>query len=545
MNIIKYVCSRALSESRRKIYYNSPSRRVVPAQIVSGAYPGEYYQYGNYVTFPGQTLSATPGIWEDDEGTPIVTGEWVDWYGNPVGEKNQYNFTVPLSTPVNIGYIYIWRETVTQGTLSAEWYDFHIQVISEPGPPTYYGTTTPISGTHYPGEIVIKPTYRWGSSYLNIETSGEWYKNDEPTGVSTDTYSDTQNGDTLFWRESAFDGINYGFSNGKPSSWESLSAYDWYGKFLVDSTLYDSISDIKNQIDTRIDDLSGGKLHMKRFSVKDHANSVYEWNPDGWFYDIRDQLTGASAYKTGIIRGPEDSGGILITPRHLLFCEHSRPWAGGTWPVNYNDTRNMTHRFVLEDNSVVDCVQIHQAASKTADLCVAVLDKNVEELGVHVCPIMPYDRLEWETILPLSKEQLSSFPLFAISQGYNTNIINEPWSLPVSDYDYPDHDVLVYIVDWHNKRQNINTRVPPVSTYMPFNYAVYQGDSGTPAFVLVNGTVYLYCILTTVWAGRIAAQYIDEINSLIIQADQNAINMGRLDSPTGYTVSRAPNPFSP
>jgi hypothetical protein len=170
---------------------------------------------------------------------------------------------------------------------------------------------------------------------------------------------------------------------------------------------------------------------------------------------------------------------------------------------------------------------------------VATLDRDVEALGVSVMPISPLTYREMNTLTDaISGDHL---PVFSISQGYNAG--NEPWFRPASDYPFPNHDVLCYIKDYKDLFTFSGGVLPMTTPYRPFNFAVYDGDSGSPAFILLNGQVYLYTILTVIWAGPYIGRYIDEINTAIAQSDANAIEIGRLDAPTGYTVARAPMPL--
>jgi hypothetical protein len=284
---------------------------------------------------------------------------------------------------------------------------------------------------------------------------------------------------------------------------------------------------------------------MRVFSSKNHDTSTYVHNTAMWLHDLRGQLSGRAIHKGGMMLDrPEDGGGILITPRHLLYCAHFYPHAANTWGANLNDSRPATIRFLLANNTVVEAVQIHQQPVTTSeggyiDLVVATLDRDVAELGVHVMPICPYDRRFFDTVL---RAGAPSLPVFSVSQGYESTTSQQPWSQPVSDYPYPDHDVLCYIIDWHNKRQNASNPAIEPLTYQHFNFAVYQGDSGSPSFFILGGTIYLHMILTHVWSGPFVADYINEINNAIAQADAKAISLGRLDSPTGLTVSMAPQP---
>ena len=73
-----------------------------------------------------------------------------------------------------------------------------------------------------------------------------------------------------------------------------------------------------------------------------------------------------------------------------------------------------------------------------------------------------------------------------------------------------------------------------------FTYGVWNGDSGTPQFKVLDGEVIVSGIISgdssdtypkggTTWAQR--------LNGMIAAADANAISLGRMTNPTGYTVT--------
>ena len=525
------VHSSAGIRSRRR--FMDPPPQIVTLPVIAGhlnSHPTYGYQ-ARYVC-PGMVLTATPGTWEDPGGTPTVVGVWVDWNDEPVLAPGVTVLTVP---EIEFGG-YFWRETATQNNVSRTHWTDMVEVIPLPAAPVINGTTTPITGSHDAGATITKPTYAWYSP-LAVTTAGQWIKNGVATGVSASTYSDTVEGDVMMWQETAMDQTGQSSiptTGVWPGGEASQNLFGW-GQFFVSNIIDDTAAALKAGIDSRISGKAGGSANMKLFSVKNHATSSYTYNPDCWAYDLRQQLSGRAIYKGGMNSGrSEDYGGVLITPRHLLYCEHAFPHAENTW---IQPSGPCVVRFILPNGTVVEAIQIHQQRVANADLCVATLDRDVQALGVSVMPILPFSYLEWNTIQGASG---TTFPVFSISQGYNAG--NEPWSQPVADYPFPDHDVLCYIVDLKNMRQDAGTAVPPVTTYLPFNFAVYDGDSGTAAFALINDTVYLFQITTTNWGGPFVGINIAGINAAIVGADANAIALGRLTVPTGHTVALAPKP---
>jgi hypothetical protein len=200
---------------------------------------------------------------------------------------------------------------------------------------------------------------------------------------------------------------------------------------------------------------------------------------------------------------------------------------------------------VLADNSVVNAVQLAQTmqgvASSTPgfislvgqtdlfggaltiiDLCVAVLDLDMDAEGAHVVPIPAVrSRAESDAIFQ------PGTPLFAVSQGAGRSTNSTP-PVPISDYPRT-HKAMHYV------RQLGQTAVSP---YDAVDYQVWDGDSGTPTFLLHRGVVYLDRILThSPWGGWRVGAYVPQLNQMIAAADAGAIALGRLTEPTGLTVT--------
>ena len=317
---------------------------------------------------------------------------------------------------------------------------------------------------------------------------------------------------------------------------------------------------------------AGGALNMNIFSAKDHDAGIYVRNANMWLHQYRQQISGAVVYKGGMsTERPEDYGGVLITPRHVLYCNHAHPHAANTWGPNLNDSRPTTIRFVLGDNTVVNSIQLHQVQVRgvgfnvTYDLCVAVLDRDVQAEGVQVVPMYNNIHEQGRNIPWLTGTNPGYRYKFAISQGslgvqdgggsrplarlpltipaetasqYQENMCHifsmyrfddtvlgdGPKALP-TDYYYAGTYTLTF--------GGVST--PLIAAPSQFVYNPYKGDSGTPGFMLYRDTVYLNRIVGG--HGEFDTAALEAINIAIIEADDLAISLNRLPVRTGHTVS--------
>jgi len=288
---------------------------------------------------------------------------------------------------------------------------------------------------------------------------------------------------------------------------------------------------------SRGEEMPSGAAGMRLFAKFDHAAETYVRNPDLWAQDLVKGLTGVVIYNDHSI---ESYGGVLITPRHLLFCAHAHPHAAGTWPVN-PERAGAEHRFVTMDGRLVKSTQIHQAKSHansrlpemgSVDLCVALLDRDLEAEGLHVVPFFPPVSVSaHKAAMEQARETGEPFAFFGVSQGVGRRTQSVPPE-PIGDYPR-EHARMVYIKDRTDMTQSRGELGP----FAAWDYRVWDGDSGTPAFLLLNGEPHLWMILTTAPGnGPVVGDHIDHINRLIAIADENAIAEGRLEEPTGYHV---------
>ena len=254
-------------------------------------------------------------------------------------------------------------------------------------------------------------------------------------------------------------------------------------------------------VTSRVDGKTPSDSTRHVFSSKDHAIPSYVRNANLWCADLVPQLTGCAAWKT---YWNETLGGVMITRRHILFCQHQHP----KWDQPPAGT---LIRFVKVDGTVVERTLIANVdAPNNVDLCVGLLDQDVPE-GIHVVPIMP-------PFSAIQKGQLGELkvPDLAVSQAGSLS--------PGVSNESRVYSGIIY--------QNLSIPPPPLSDWLHF---IYPGDSGTPRFLVTTSGLCLYMLT----GASSVNDNISLINSLISACDASAMARGVLAEPTGKTVTVA------
>jgi hypothetical protein len=283
--------------------------------------------------------------------------------------------------------------------------------------------------------------------------------------------------------------------------------------------------------------MPNGAAGMNLYASFDHEAKTYTRNPDLWAQNLVSHLTGVALYNDF---AQESYGGVLITPRHLLFCAHAHPHAHQTWGPNPNRP-SPVHRFLTTAGRLVESTQLHQAQSfgtsllpdlESVDLCVAVLDRDLEAEGLKVLPVFPnVSDGDVSAAMKWANQENQPFAFIGVSQGTTRPTNSEPPE-PIAKYPRK-HQRMCYIKD---NRDPANSR-PERGPFADWNYQVWDGDSGTATFLLLKSVPHLWMILTTAPGnGPRVGSHIDHVNALIAAADQNAVLLGRLEKPTGYTL---------
>ena len=389
------------------------------------------------------------------------------------------------------------------------------------------GPNLTISGSIAPGSTLTPTAVSW---VYGTTVVGTWWKNGVSTDVHTATYADTADGDLISYREVATNAVG--------------STTQLWGTFYVSAPAAAFRAEVGPAM-TALVTGKAGEDHMEVFSAVNHNTLSYTRNVNSWAASLIPQLSGVVAHKSsGTL---ESYGGVLITPRHVLYCRHAHPHAAGTWIYNIGTAYI---RFVLENNTVIDAVQLAQSmqppvssstpgfinltgqvsrygtvCGSSIDFCVAVLDRDMEALGAHVIPIV-----EARTALESALIREASLPLFAASQGAGRTTNTVP-PAPISAY--PQYNKAMHYV-----RPGLS------APFADVDYQVWDGDSGTPSFLLHRGVVYLEGIIVSGGWGRWnPTEWLPQLQMLLDSADAGAIALGRLNSPTGYTLTTTSLPF--
>ena len=264
------------------------------------------------------------------------------------------------------------------------------------------------------------------------------------------------------------------------------AAADEYVAPAVGSLAATLISQVQTRITNGMTMAANGKI----FTSDNHTTSTYVRNPDVWCSDVVSKLTCISPWNS---RGGVRRAGTLITPRHAVFVVHSHyyPYVGDVF------------RFVGVDNTVYERTVVAAVPSSTVDLAVCTFDSDLPS-AITPCKVMPTD---WNEYLV-------------------NNFQNRPPALGL------DQEEKALCIDFNSHG---NFLYPVNADRLVFSEIIIVGDSGNPAFLIVDG----HLVLVTVWTsggagfGVPIAKYISEVNEMIVAADVQA------GVSTGYTVTPA------
>lgn len=224
---------------------------------------------------------------------------------------------------------------------------------------------------------------------------------------------------------------------------------------------------------------------MPIYSIQDHTTPSYTRNVNNWASEHVQELTAISPWNS---EGGFQRAGTLISPRHVIFATHYYPSIGSTI------------RFVAADNTVVtrtvgNFVAISNPnGTPTPDLLVAILDSDVPS-SISFASVLPAgfsDRLS-------TNQQTARVPCLATDQEEKLMVVDVK---QVS----ANKAVSIYC-----EMQN-----PTDPLRVEFNEGLVGGDSGNPAFWIINGKL----VILTVWTGASfggygtsVAAFRDEVNA--------------------------------
>jgi len=250
---------------------------------------------------------------------------------------------------------------------------------------------------------------------------------------------------------------------------------------------------LSEQVDSRINNTMTMAANGKLYSTQDHSTPSYTRNVNFWGNDL--DLTCISPWNSN---SSNRKAGTAITKRHIVNAAHYE------YPVG------TVVRFITSDNVVVDRTVVGKKRHPnytpySPDLTVYTLDSDLPET-ITPCKLFPANNGDYITLDNLNDTRPAGLGLDQEEKGL--------------------------IIDLASNR---SFRTPSDSDRLIFHENKISGDSGNPAFAIVNGEL----VLITVWtfggagSGTAISENIADLNQMIIDSDTQA------GVSTGYTVTEA------
>lgn len=260
------------------------------------------------------------------------------------------------------------------------------------------------------------------------------------------------------YSEDIINWVNYGPNN------ERL-----FGRLRAAHSLY--FGEWSEEIDLRLANNSNKNIYI----TQDHLAAIYERNLNCWGHPIN--LTPISPWNSD---GGNQYGGILISPRHVLFVTH------------YHPVQNSIIRFISSDNiiitrSVTSLIDLPTISSLYPDITIGVLDSDVPS-SISFVKVLPAD---WQNYLPIFNE--FRVPVICTDQEEN---------LLCSDISGLTGGRIVMQFPSYTIRNNVSE-------------SIVSGDSGNPCCLVVNGELVLMCLLSFggPGSGTFITDKIEDINN--------------------------------
>lgn len=230
---------------------------------------------------------------------------------------------------------------------------------------------------------------------------------------------------------------------------------------LSDYVIGSLAKEVNNAVDSRIVGLNASTA-KPIFSTQNHASPSYVRNSGCWVNDVN--LTSISPWNSteGINRA-----GVLISRRHIIFAAH------------YQINNGSTIRFVDNNNNIVTRTMVNKLTHPSyvpyyPDLTVGLLDSDVPNT-INFVKILPQN---WSNYLP-SLSNIYRLPCLVLDQEEKA-LISE-----------------LYDLDTY-----ANFLSPTNLNRLAFFENVIIGDSGNPAFLIINGELVIITVWTYGGAGR-------------------------------------------
>lgn len=248
------------------------------------------------------------------------------------------------------------------------------------------------------------------------------------------------------------------------------------------------------EVDARIVGLTPGAA-LPIFTTQNHGAGTYTRNTGTWPADIAAKLTCISPWNSA---GEAYYAGTAISPLHIIFAAH------------YEIPVGATIRFIAADNTVITRTMIAKGTHPSyvphfPDLTVGQLDSALPGT-ITPCKILPDN---WAAKLPGLATGKTALPALCLDQEEKALITDLFTLTDRADFTAP------YLI-------NAAARVP-------YHETKITGDSGNPAFLIINDEL----VLLTVWT------YGGAGGGTAIQPQRAAINALMASLGGGYTLTDA------
>jgi hypothetical protein len=237
------------------------------------------------------------------------------------------------------------------------------------------------------------------------------------------------------------------------------------------------------QIDSLIAGKTAGAATFNLWSTRNDAVAAYLWNSGIWAAGIDlscispwNDWQGSSNWK----------GGTLVSPRHLLCANHIAL------------TNGQTIRFVTSGNvTVTRTISSGVQVVPSHDIYLCKLDSDVPA-GIRFAHVLPAN---WRSNLP------------TMDQDATTLTTPRP-RIPVL---WTNQFKTLRVGDWAGVNGAPNNQCSDLAPIDPqrltFYSAVIVGDSGSPAFLLINGHAVLLSCWWSPVSGDMVSDFISQINA--------------------------------
>jgi hypothetical protein len=309
--------------------------------------------------------------------------------------------------------------------------------------------------------------------------------------------------------------------------------------FLFDKYKENTLSKhVSDAIDNRIQD-KNSQTSKNIFSTRNDSTSSYIRNTECWVYDITD-VTCLSPWNS---TGGSQRGGVLISPRHIIFAAHFQINTGAT--IRFVDMNNNVITRTLVNK--ITHPNYYNPVAFFPDITIGLLNEDVPS-SISIAKILP---TSWDSYMPsltIDNDNIfvgncvDSYCGFTVpclcSDQEKKALISELKCLILPEsFLLPDPGSIPWPEDG---RFTTTLWKSPININKRFDFfeSIITGDSGSPAFLIINNQLVLVTLWTFGGAGRGTSllYFKDDINQIMSDLGGNySLTEVSLDSFNNYS----------